>query len=353
MLPFPNPGADPLNEPRSRILPATPANLERAGRLIRKGGLVAFPTETVYGLGGDATNDQAIAQIFASKARPAFNPLIVHLPDVAAAEKVAMFDDRARKLAARFWPGALTLVLERRKDSNVSELASAGLATIALRVPDHKIAQALLKQAACPIAAPSANRSGNVSPTTAEHVAASLGTDVDLVLDGGPCEIGIESTVLDLSGDAPCLLRPGAITQDMLVGEIGPVEKASPDEHKKPRSPGMADRHYAPGIPVRLNVTAIEPGEALLSFGSHTLTDFAAERNLSPDSNLVEAAANLYRLLRELDWPGFAAIAILPIPEEGLGLAINDRLRRASAPGATPQGAAPRGAIRQKKAARS
>jgi len=321
-----------VNDLQSRIKPATPANLKRAGDLLREGGLVAFPTETVYGLGGDATNDAAIARIFAVKSRPSFNPLIVHIADLAAAEKVAVFDDRARCLAKAFWPGSLTLVLKRLKNSPVAKAASANLPTVALRAPDSDIAQALLRQSPNPIAAPSANRSGSVSPTTAEHVAASLGVAIDLILDGGPCKIGIESTVLDLSGKAPCLLRPGAITEEMLAAKIGALQKATPGDLEKPRSPGMADRHYAPSIPMRLNVTSVAPGEALLSFGSHAISGFAAERNLSPNGDLSEAAANLYTRLRELDWSGFQAIAVMAIPEEGLGVAINDRLRRAAAP---------------------
>lgn len=324
-----------MNEPKSQIKPAISTNLKFAAKLLREGSLVAFPTETVYGLGADATNEQAIARIYTIKSRPSFNPLIVHVADLAAAEKVAVFDDRARQIAKRFWPGSLTLVLNRRENSKVSPAASAGLPTVALRAPANEIAQTLLKLVACPIAAPSANRSGSVSPTKAAHVAASLGTAVDLILDGGACEIGIESTVLDLSSDTPYLLRPGSVTEEMLAAEIGPLQRASLADSKKPRSPGMADRHYAPSIPVRLNATAIEPGEALLSFGPHSLTGFTAERNLSPSGELIEAAANLYGLLRELDWPGFRAIAIMPIPEEGLGIAINDRLRRAAAPSAS------------------
>ena len=353
--PFPNRPSHrlksaPVSVPESTIQSATPANLKLAGKRLREGGLVAFPTETVYGLGGDATNDQAIARIFAIKSRPSFNPLIIHLADRAAAEKVAVFDDRARALAERFWPGSLTLVLKRRADTKVSALASAGLPTVALRAPLNDVAQMLLKFAGRPIAAPSANRSGNVSPTTADHVAASLGTAVDLILDGGTCEIGIESTVLDLSGDAATLLRPGAVTETMLRDVIGDIEAATASDAKRPRSPGMADRHYAPAIPVRLNVASVEPGDALLSFGTHGITGFAAERNLSEQGDLTEAAANFYRLLRDLDWPGFRTIAVMPIPEEGLGIAINDRLRRAAAAtGEAAPNLAPRPKKRRKK----
>ncbi|MGB1547552.1 MAG: L-threonylcarbamoyladenylate synthase [Alphaproteobacteria bacterium] len=320
-----------MNTPESRIKPATTAALKIAGKRLREGDLVAFPTETVYGLGADATNEEAISRIYTIKLRPSFNPLIIHLYDLAAAEKVAHFDERARKLAKRFWPGPLTLVLKRRGDAKVTPMASAGLPTVAVRVPANDVAHTLLKAAGRPIAAPSANRSGHVSPTTAAHVAASLGMAVDLILDGGACTIGLESTVLDLSGERAVLLRPGAVTIEMLQETIGEVEPANPADAKQPRSPGMMDRHYAPSIPVRLNAIAAEPGEALLSFGAHAITGFAAERNLSEKSNLREAAANLYRYLRELDWSGFRAIAVMPIPEEGLGLAINDRLRRAAA----------------------
>ncbi len=340
-----------MSVPESKIKPATPENLKLAGKQLREGGLVAFPTETVYGLGGDATNDQAIARIFAIKSRPSFNPLIVHLSDRTAAEKVALFDDRSRKLAERFWPGSLTLVLKRRADTKVSALASAGLPTVALRAPANAVAQTLLKVAGRPIAAPSANRSGNVSPTTAEHVAASLGTAVDLILDGGTCEVGIESTVLDVSGDTALLLRPGAVTQNMLRDAIGDIEVVTASDEKQPRSPGMSDRHYAPSIPVRLNVVSVEPGDALLSFGSHTITGFAAERNLSEKGDLTEAAANFYRLLRDLDWSGFRTIAVMPIPEEGLGIAINDRLRRAAAATGEAAPLAPKPKKRRKKKA--
>ncbi|MEW5705040.1 MAG: L-threonylcarbamoyladenylate synthase [Pseudomonadota bacterium] len=318
-------------EPAPHILPATPENLKLAGERLRAGALVAFPTETVYGLGGDATNDQAISRIFATKSRPSFNPLIVHLRDVAAGEKVAVFNERAHRLVQRFWPGPLTLVLKRREDSGVSLLASAGLDTIAVRVPANAIARALLEAADCPIAAPSANRSGSISPTTADHVMTSLGMAVDLILDGGACELGIESTVLDVSENKARLLRPGAITKEMIEDVIGEIPAVTQSDRERPRSPGMGDRHYAPSIPVRLNATAVEAGEALLAFGPHTITGFAAERNLSLKGDLVEAAANFYRLFRELDWSGFRAIAVMPIPEEGLGVAINDRLRRAAA----------------------
>lgn len=308
------------------VEPATPAVLAEAGALLRVGRLVAFPTETVYGLGGDATNDRAVAGIFEAKGRPSFNPLIVHVAEASDAERLVVVDDRARAVMARFWPGALTLVLPRRADSPVSLLASAGLDTIAVRVPDHPVARALIRAAGRPIAAPSANRSGAVSPTLAEHVAESLGARVALILDGGPCRVGVESTVLDLSGERPALLRPGGIAVEALEAVLGPLVRPTDGAHA-PKSPGMQESHYAPGLAVRLNATRAEAGEALLAFGPMDGT-----LNLSPGADLAEAAANLFAMLRALDRPDFTGIAVAPIPEHDLGLAINDRLRRAAAP---------------------
>lgn len=309
----------------SRIAPATDAAIAEAAALLRAGRLVAFPTETVYGLGGDATNDRAVAAIFEAKRRPRFNPLIAHVPDLAAAEALALFDERARRVAEQFWPGPLTLVLPRRADAQVSLLASAGLDTLALRVPAHPIAQALLRATGRPIDAPSANRSGAVSPTRAEHVAESLGDAVDLILDGGPCRVGIESTILDLSGERPVLLRPGGIAAEALIALLGPLDRATAGAIK---APGMLSSHYAPHLPVRLDARTAAPGEALLGFGPTA----AATLNLSETGDVVEAAANLFAMLRALDRPEFTGIAVSPIPETGLGAAINDRLRRAAAP---------------------
>ena len=313
------------------IVPASEAAITDAARRLRDGGLVAFPTETVYGLGGDATNDSAVASIFAAKGRPRFNPLIVHLPDLAEAEAIAVFDERARKAARRFWPGPLTLVLRRREDSGVSLLASAGLDTLAIRVPAHPVAQALLRQAGRPLAAPSANRSGRVSPTEAAHVASELDDQVALILDGGRCGVGVESTVLDLSGETPALLRPGGVTIEALTEALGSIGTTmnSPDA---PRSPGQLASHYAPLLPLRMNAAEARPGEALLAFGPEPPPGFAAALNLSPRGDLAEAAANLFAMLRRLDRPQFSGIAVMPIPERGLGRAINDRLRRAAAP---------------------
>lgn len=303
------------------------AQLDRAVSLLRDGALVAFPTETVYGVGGDATSDRAVAAIFAAKGRPQFNPLIVHIVDLAAAEALAVFGERARRLARRFWPGPLSVVLKRSAGCAVSVLASAGLDTVALRAPAHPLAQALLRAVGRPLAAPSANRSGHVSPTTAAHVLAELEGRIAAVLDGGACRIGLESTVIELTGARPTLLRPGAITREQLEAEVGPLMSAS--DAGAPRSPGMLERHYAPARSLRLSATSVTPDEALLAFGE-ALPGAGATINLSPSRDLVEAAANLFAALRALDQPRFTAITVMPIPEIGIGAAINDRLRRAA-----------------------
>lgn len=311
---------------------ATTASIEQAATLLRNGELVAFPTETVYGLGADATNDRAVAGIFEAKRRPRFNPLIVHVPEMAEAEALAIFDERAREAAKHFWPGPLSLVLPRRVGSGVSLLVSAGLDTVAVRVPAHPVAQALLRATRRPVAAPSANRAGRVSPTTAMHVSADLGDDVALILDGGPCEVGLESTVLDLTG-VPSLLRPGGVPLEKLCEVVGAVGvPASGEMATSVRSPGRLASHYAPKLPVRLDVTAVQQGEALLAFGPGAPGGFVRILSLSKTGDLAEAAANLFAMLRRLDRPEFSGIAVMAIPEEGLGRAINDRLRRAAAP---------------------
>ena len=309
-------------------VPASPEAIEIAARLLRAGELVAFPTETVYGLGADAMSERSVAAIFSAKGRPRFNPLIVHVPDLAAAEALAEFDARARRIAAQFWPGPLTLVLRRRYDSGLSLLASAGLDTVAIRAPAHPVAQALLRASKRPIAAPSANRSGRVSPTEAKHVAEELVDGVALILDGGPTAVGIESTILDLSGEPPALLRPGAVTLEQLTELLGPI--AAPGSGSV-KAPGMLPSHYAPSLPVRLAATEARPGEALLAYGADTLPGFSEVLWLSRSGDLAEAAANLFAMLRRLDRPSFTGIAVMPIPEHGLGRAINDRLRRAAA----------------------
>ncbi len=314
------------------VLPAGPEAVAEAAECLLAGGLVAFPTETVYGLGADATDDRAVAAIFEAKGRPRFNPLIVHLPDAEVAERYVAFDARARRLAERFWPGPLSLVLPRRADCAVSLLCSAGLESLAVRVPDHPVARDLLRAVGRPLAAPSANPSGAVSPTTAAHVAEGLGARVDLILDGGPCRIGLESSVLDLSGEQPVLLRPGGVERESLEDCLGPVALADETDEDAPRSPGRLAAHYAPGRPLRLAAREVAPDEALLAFGPAPPAGAAATLNLSESGDLLEAAANLFAHLRALDDPRFMAIAVMPVPERGLGAAINDRLRRAAAP---------------------
>jgi len=307
----------------------SPDEIDEAARLLRAGELVAFPTETVYGLGGDATDDRAVAGIFAAKERPTFNPLIVHVPDIALARQIAALDARAERVIARFWPGPLSLVLPRAAQCPVSLLASAGLDTLALRMPSHPLALELLRRTGRPLAAPSANRSGRVSPTTAAHVMEELAGRIAAVLDGGPCTVGIESTVLDLSTAQPTLLRPGGVAREDLESLLGPLAAAGHGD-AAPRSPGMLASHYAPRLPLRLEAREARPGEALLAFGA--LAPAGAALSLSPTGDLVEAAANLFAMLRALDRPEFSAIAVMPVPESGLGHAINDRLRRAAAP---------------------
>jgi L-threonylcarbamoyladenylate synthase len=311
-------------------LSADNGNIERCAKALAAGELVAFPTETVYGLGADATNDNAVASIFAAKNRPDFNPLIVHVTDREAAARFVEFNSMADRLAKAFWPGALSLVLPRRADCGLSLLVSAGLDSVAIRVPAHPMAHDLLERADCPIAAPSANRSGEVSPTTAAHVAQSFARlDADpalTILDGGPCRVGLESTVIDVSNETATLLRPGGIPPEAIEHITGPLIRAGSND-QAPKSPGMLSRHYAPRTPLRLNADSAQKGEVLLGFGvAPVSTDF----NLSPSGDLAEAAANLFAMLRKLDEQNHAGIAVMPVPDEGLGLAINDRLQRAA-----------------------
>jgi L-threonylcarbamoyladenylate synthase len=313
------------------IVPADDDSIARAAEILRAGHLVAFPTETVYGLGADATNDRAVAAIFEAKGRPRFNPLIVHLPDFEQAANCVQINELARAAAERFWPGPLTLVLPRRADTHISYLCSAGLDTLAVRVPGHPSAQTLLAAVGRPLAAPSANASGGVSPTTASHVAESLDRRVDLILDGGACAVGLESSVLDLTGERPSLLRPGGIPKEVLEDALGPIEEDGSQDHA-PRSPGRLASHYAPGRPLRLEAREVNPDEALLAFGPAPPAGARTTLNLSQNGDIVVAAANLFAMLHALDDPRHAAIAVMPIPELGLGAAINDRLRRAAAP---------------------
>ncbi|MDD3288810.1 MAG: L-threonylcarbamoyladenylate synthase [Alphaproteobacteria bacterium] len=314
-----------------KLVHSSPEAIKEAATLLRKGRLVAFPTETVYGLGADATNDHAIAAVYAAKGRPVFNPLIVHLPDTRNIDKLVVWNETAQKLADKFWPGPLTLILPRALNCSVSLLASAGLNTLAVRVPSHPVALDLLNSAGLPIAAPSANASGKLSPTTPEHVAESLGDSVDMILDGGKTSVGVESTVLDLTGSRPMILRYGGIAPEQLEEITGSIDLPSSSENIK--SPGMMTSHYAPDLFVRLNADSASPDEALLCFGEDAHIKGGAERlNLSKQGDLNEAAANLFSMLRALDKTHHRAIAVMPIPNTGLGMAINDRLRRAAAP---------------------
>jgi L-threonylcarbamoyladenylate synthase len=306
--------------------------LDTAAKLLREGRLVAFPTETVYGLGGDATNGRAVAAIYAAKGRPSFNPLIVHLASAAQADQHAAMTPLAVRLAAAFWPGPLTLVLERRPESSLSDLVTAGLDSVALRVPDHPIAHALLVKVDRPLAAPSANRSGHLSPTRAEHVLADLGDSAAMILDGGATAHGLESTVIDARGEVPVLLRPGAIPAETIETVLGVKLERSGDATEKPRAPGQLASHYAPRARVRLNARSVDADEALLAFGAVVPRTTGQVINLSETGDLLEAAANFFAALRSLDNLGARAIAVMPIPDHGLGEAINDRLRRAAAP---------------------
>ena len=333
----------------TKLLRADNAGVAQAATLLREGALVAFGTETVYGLGGDATNARAVAAIFEAKDRPRFNPLICHYTSKDAAFRHVIADDRARLVAHRFWPGPLTLVLPRQPDCPVALIAGAGLETLAVRVPGHPVAMSLLRRAITPIAAPSANRSGQVSPTSAQHVMDGLEGRIAAILDSGPCKVGIESTVLDLSGPRPVLLRPGGVAVEDLEICLGPIRQAGshagsggvPNHRSPHRSPGMMMSHYAPDLPVRLNAASLADNEALLAFGP-PLPNARCLFQLSLTGDTTEAAACLFEGLRWLDAEapklGGAAIAVMPVPDTGLGLAINDRLRRAAAPRAVSGG---------------
>jgi L-threonylcarbamoyladenylate synthase len=313
--------------------------IERATHALAAGGLVAFPTETVYGLGADATNGEAVARLYDAKGRPSFNPLIAHVADALAARALGHLDHSAQRLAAAFWPGPLTLVLPKLADCPVAELATAGLDTIAVRIPSHPVARGILEAFGRPVVAPSANRSGHVSPTTAQHVLADLDGRIDLIVDGGPTPLGIESTIVACLGQ-PVLLRPG-ILPHAAIAELVPLDLSVPaaepsmDRNAAPIAPGALASHYAPRARLRLDATSVYTDEALLAFGPEPVegTERVARRlNLSPRGDLIEAAANLFSHLRMLDASGAATIAVMPVPRTGLGEAINDRLHRAAAP---------------------
>jgi L-threonylcarbamoyladenylate synthase len=321
---------------KTQILPAGAAAVAAAARSLAAGGLVAFPTETVYGLGADATNPAAIARLYQAKGRPAFNPLIAHVGELSAARQIAGFDATALALAEAFWPGPLTLVLPKTPDCAVADLATAGLDTVAIRIPAHPVARDILRVFGGPVVAPSANLSGHVSPTTAAHVQSDLAGRIDLIVDGGAVAVGVESTIVGCFLE-PMLLRPGGVPRadiERLLGRalVQPPEDTDSD-NGQPLAPGMLASHYAPRTKVRLNAIHLEPGEALLAFGLGAISGIDAAStvmNLSERGDLAEAAANLFGYLRTLDTKGAHTIAVMPIPHDGLGEAINDRLRRAA-----------------------
>ena len=321
---------------KTPILPAGEAAVAAAARALGEGGLVAFPTETVYGLGADATTAAAIARLYQAKGRPAFNPLIAHVGDLAAARRIGRFDAAALALAEAFWPGPLTLVLPKSENCAVADLATAGLDTIAIRIPAHAIARDILRAFGRPVVAPSANLSGHLSPTIAAHVKSDLEGRIDLIVDGGAVAVGVESTIIGIF-DEPMLLRPGGLPRADIERVLGRALRQPPEDAEsdsgQPLAPGMLASHYAPRTSVRLNADRLEPGEALLAFGTDAVSGIdgaAAVMNLSAGGDLTEAAANLFGHLRALDTRGACTIAVMPIPNDGLGEAINDRLRRAA-----------------------
>ena len=331
-----------MTKAMSQIKTANKDTIKEAADLIRVGEIVVLPTETVYGLGANALNSDAVAKIFAAKKRPAFNPLITHVSSIEAAQQLVEMTAEAKAVAKEFWPGPLTLILPRKEGAGVSDLVSAGLDTLAVRVPAHPIARALIEEAGLPIAAPSANSSGEPSATTPRHVQMSLGDNAPYILAAGACDVGLESTVLDMSGDRPTILRPGAITAEDLKPFLGDVDyDLGNHEEGNVKSPGQLLKHYAPSIPVRLKAVDVKEGEALLAFGSlkfmgveggdkaSDLPDYAL-CNLSEEGDLTQAAANLFTMLRDLDVQENKGIAVMDIPDQGLGIAINDRLKRAA-----------------------
>jgi L-threonylcarbamoyladenylate synthase len=320
----PKRGVTDMDDQETIQLAANPADLARAANILRADGLIAFPTETVYGLGGNACSGTAVAKIYAAKGRPSFNPLIVHVPDVAVAQRYVIWSDVAEQLANAFWPGPLTLVLPLRPDHGISSLVTAGLDTLAIRVPAHSAAQSLLRAFNGPLAAPSANPSGRISPTTARHVLAGLNGRIAAVLDDGPCVVGLESTIVGLAS-TPTLLRPGGLATDRIEAELG-CALLRPNSNAPLTAPGQLVSHYAPTATVRLEADRAKTEEVMLGFGA-----MACDLNLSVSGDLTEAAANLFDHLHQLDATG-RPIAVAPIPNHGLGVAINDRLKRAAAP---------------------
>jgi L-threonylcarbamoyladenylate synthase len=317
-------------EPGTCVMKDDAAGIAAAARCLRQGGLVAFPTETVYGLGADATNGEAVARLYAAKGRPAFNPLISHVADIAAARRLAFFDAVAERLAAAFWPGPLTLVLPKQDDCGVADLALAGLDTVAVRMPAHRVAHDLLTAFGGPVVAPSANRSGHVSPTSAAHVLADLRGRIDMVIDGGPCPVGVESTIVSCLGE-PVLLRPGGVARAEIERVLGRGLKVAAAETETPPAPGMLASHYAPKARLRLDADTAQDGEALLAFGPAPAAN-GRILNLSAGGETTEGETKTFFHLRALDASGARTIAVMKVPHEGLGEAINDRLKRAAAP---------------------
>ena len=326
-----------LNRKMTCFMEASPEAIAKAAECLRAGGLVAMPTETVYGLAADATSDKAVAAIYAAKERPAINPLIAHVLDIEAAREQAVFSAEAETLAGAFWPGPLTLVLPVASSSRISLLARAGLDTVAVRSPSHEVARMLIEAAGVPLAAPSANRSGRVSPTTAAHAVADLDGRVDWILDGGPCRYGLESTIVACLSSRPQLLRPGAITREAIEAALGSPIDLGRLSQTAPNAPGQLMSHYAPRAELRLDAASASSDEAVLDFGSSLKGAASARLDLSPSGDLIEAASHLFSYLRVLDAAGAMRIAVAPIPTHGLGAAINDRLRRAAAPRNVPR----------------
>lgn len=316
----------------SQIIEPSCNNILEAVEALQRGQLVAIPTETVYGLAANALDDQAVAKIFELKNRPQFNPLIIHFSELKQLDQHVVLNEKARRLATTFWPGPMTLVLPRQKTSTISLLASAGLDTLAVRIPNHKVSLEILRQAQIPLAAPSANPSQSLSPTLAEHVAVAFQNSPQkpIVIDGGKCSVGLESTIIDLSEENPVILRPGAITAEAIATVLGETIGRWDNATQRPKAPGMLYRHYAPNLPLRLNVDSTHPDEGLLAFGEPIPGTAMQTLNLSATRDLTEAAANLFKMLRSLDQSGCKGIAVMPIPKTGIGVAINDRLERAA-----------------------
>lgn len=311
----------------SNIYQPTPENINKAAKIIKNGGLVAMPTETVYGLGANVYDAQAVASIFEAKQRPFFDPLISHIAEADFLKTYAQTDERVMALAKKFWPGPLTMILKRKDNNSAIDLACSGLPNIAVRMPAHPVALELIRQSGVPIVAPSANKFKSISPTTAEHVRESLGEKVNMILDGGACKVGVESTIIDVTGKQVVILRAGGTSKEDLSCFLNEEVLLSDGTPDKPSAPGQLLKHYAPGRPLRINAATRQPGEFFIGFGN--IKD--ADLNLSPKGDLCEAAGNLFAFLRLADkQEGYQSLAISPIPEQGLGLAINDRIKRAS-----------------------